>query len=696
MRNKDATSFGGSQVLAQTNASGSSTAPAQSAVQSDSAAVGNDVEVADSEAVPDGMSDPEVVDTTTEDFLTAVLPAPNGERCFYYGSGKDKPSDTKTPARSHRDLMSVGQTTNNDRRSPKQFWFATAAHSYLNAMRPIAKGGSKSTKDGGRAAHNVEARKCFSIDIDLDASGYKKSKPCHKTVGEALIALREDCKAGGFPQPAFIVSSGYGLHCYWAFDGDVPLDRWREAATKFKRFMKRCEKRAADTSRWSDPNGYLRLPGTHNKKNMNEPRLVKIIGGTGANHSFDKLEAVLAKVAGDGAKEQVDKLISSFTSKAAATADPEIGSGYPSYFSVMRALPLVSADDRDIWLRFAAFMKSWGRVHSQPLAAFEMFVAWARTSGEFDKVGKDGLSGDAACRKLWGSVADGEHAGKVTFGTIRRFANEASAKKDHAYADECLARASIMAEKLNGIESIKEATKAAVDSLTFDKFLEESPPVIPHDQVWLMWRLWNRENCVVKRGGKTVYMQQLRETRELKIGGTAMPYEHITDSYSRKSDLCEYRGVVNYEREEVRADGTKVIDEETGRPKIVTRNLVNTWLKSTDRRAYQHVGFYPGTKVPERHANLWTGFRTEPRAGDWSKLRNHIKDNICQGDEQSFAWLMTWMAHMFQRPWEKPGTCVALRGGKGVGKSKLSQWLRFVIGQASFTASSSEHVTGRL
>src|SRR5690606_13726290 len=86
------------------------------------------------------------------------------------------------------------------------------------------------------------------------------------------------------------------------------------------------------------------------------------------------------------------------------------------------------------------------------------------------------------------------------------------------------------------------------------------------------------------------------------------------------------------------------------------------WLKSGNRRTFSGVEFDPAAAPFDRDdaggasvLNLWGGFASRDRAGDWSLLRSHIYDNICKGDQSRFGFLMGWMAQIIQEPEEKSG-----------------------------------------
>jgi Mesyanzhinovviridae DNA primase len=96
--------------------------------------------------------------------------------------------------------------------------------------------------------------------------------------------------------------------------------------------------------------------------------------------------------------------------------------------------------------------------------------------------------------------------------------------------------------------------------------------------------------------------------------------------------------------------------------------LSRYWLCHPDRRNYEGLVFAPGRDVPGYY-NLWRGFAVAPSPGDCSKFLGHILDNVCQGNQELFDWLIGWFAQLVQQPEVKLGTAVVLRGKEGTGKS---------------------------
>jgi Family of unknown function (DUF5906) len=131
-------------------------------------------------------------------------------------------------------------------------------------------------------------------------------------------------------------------------------------------------------------------------------------------------------------------------------------------------------------------------------------------------------------------------------------------------------------------------------------------------------------------------------------------------------------------------------------PDWVAKSGFDIWLASSKRqRNFDGAEFNPAG-VREGILNLWTGFAVEPAPGDWSLLRAHMWENICQRNEEHFAWLMGWHAQLFQEPGRKSGVAVVLRGDVGVGKTKLFEWIGNIIGDRhALVADKSEQCTGK-
>ena len=84
--------------------------------------------------------------------------------------------------------------------------------------------------------------------------------------------------------------------------------------------------------------------------------------------------------------------------------------------------------------------------------------------------------------------------------------------------------------------------------------------------------------------------------------------------------------------------------------------------------------------VPNGYLNLWQGFAVKPHKGDWTLFDDHLFYVICGENQRYYDWLMDWLAHLVQKPYEKPGSAVVLKSEvKGTGKSMVVEFLRRIL-----------------
>ncbi|WP_170447346.1 DUF5906 domain-containing protein [Ruegeria arenilitoris] len=121
------------------------------------------------------------------------------------------------------------------------------------------------------------------------------------------------------------------------------------------------------------------------------------------------------------------------------------------------------------------------------------------------------------------------------------------------------------------------------------------------------------------------------------------------------------------------------------------------WMQHPYAAHYHEVDFDPS--LPPGHNghvwNMWRGFAVEPIPGDWSKLKDHIFDNICRGNDEYFNWLMNWLALGVQQPALVIGTAPVLKGLPGTGKGVLANaygqlWMPHFV-----SITKDDHVRGR-
>jgi Family of unknown function (DUF5906)/RepB DNA-primase N-terminal domain len=119
------------------------------------------------------------------------------------------------------------------------------------------------------------------------------------------------------------------------------------------------------------------------------------------------------------------------------------------------------------------------------------------------------------------------------------------------------------------------------------------------------------------------------------------------------------------------------------------------WVSHPARRQYSRVVFDPRDTNP-LHYNLWRGFAvTADASKSCDKFLAHIRDNICSGNEEHFNWVMAFLAHIVQRPWEKPGVSLVLRGCEGVGKGFFARVIGELCPQHYVVISQAAQLTGK-
>ena len=109
---------------------------------------------------------------------------------------------------------------------------------------------------------------------------------------------------------------------------------------------------------------------------------------------------------------------------------------------------------------------------------------------------------------------------------------------------------------------------------------------------------------------------------------------------------------------------------------------------------YRQTAFSPEPQ-PADTLNFWVGITAKPTIGDASVIKEFIRHVICAGNLALYKYLMSFLAHMVQQPEDKPGICIVLIGGQGVGKGIFFQLLGRIWGATTLLVSDIEQVIGR-
>ena len=154
----------------------------------------------------------------------------------------------------------------------------------------------------------------------------------------------------------------------------------------------------------------------------------------------------------------------------------------------------------------------------------------------------------------------------------------------------------------------------------------------------------NKEYAIVKAGSQTVIYQESRNAREPEHRLRMLTVQAFKTWFANR--FTEVRG-------------------RDGRIRRVTWAV--RWLQDPHRRQYEGLEFYPdpyNAPGSPQYLNLWTGFDVRPAPNpDWKyyeTFRDHLLNNVCDGDEALFRWLFAFLAHIVQRPRERLGIALAL------------------------------------
>jgi Family of unknown function (DUF5906) len=136
-----------------------------------------------------------------------------------------------------------------------------------------------------------------------------------------------------------------------------------------------------------------------------------------------------------------------------------------------------------------------------------------------------------------------------------------------------------------------------------------------------------------------------------------------------------------------------------GNIKVVTWS--KAWMQSSRRRQYSGVEFFPnpdGVPGTRGYLNLWSGFAIAPAAkpdsARYSIFRDHLLINVCGGDEAKFRWVFGFFAQIMQRPRERLGVALVLRGKMGTGKTKVGEVFGSLFPRHYFPVDDPRYVTG--
>jgi Family of unknown function (DUF5906) len=284
-------------------------------------------------------------------------------------------------------------------------------------------------------------------------------------------------------------------------------------------------------------------------------------------------------------------------------------------------------------------------------------VAWARVGSDFNDMLLEGRGADIA-----GSIEDARPLPPFTV-------MQSTAAKP---SGQWRTKASGAGEGRVG------ARRAAAGKVRAGENNSGEPPDGPSDLGYDVEAL-NKEYAIVKVGSQTVIYQEDPNAREPEHRLRMLTVQAFRTWFANR-----FTHVRGYD----------------GRIKRVTWAV--RWLQDPRRRQYEGLEFYPdpyNAPGSPQYLNLWTGFDVRPAPSpDWryyKTFRDHLLNNVCDGDEALFRWLFAFLAHIVQRPRERLGIALVLRGKRGAGKTKVGEVIGSLFKRHWFLVDTGRYVTGQ-
>lgn len=124
------------------------------------------------------------------------------------------------------------------------------------------------------------------------------------------------------------------------------------------------------------------------------------------------------------------------------------------------------------------------------------------------------------------------------------------------------------------------------------------------------------------------------------------------------------------------------------------------WMQNEHRRSYPNGIIFSPNKEVDGAYNHWQGFSVDPSAAsDPSRgcklFLRHLLDVACCGNENHYRYHLGWLAHMVQRPEEKPGVAIVYKGRKRIGKDTVFEYVGRLIKNHYITVANQDQMLGK-
>lgn len=128
--------------------------------------------------------------------------------------------------------------------------------------------------------------------------------------------------------------------------------------------------------------------------------------------------------------------------------------------------------------------------------------------------------------------------------------------------------------------------------------------------------------------------------------------------------------------------------------------VTKQWMQSEHRRSYPNGIIFSPNKEVEGAYNHWQGFSVDPSdSKDPSRgcklFLRHLLDVVCCGNEAHYRYHLGWLAHMIQKPEDKPGVAIVYKGRKRIGKDTVFEYVGRLIKNHYITIANQDQMLGK-
>lgn len=490
------------------------------------------------------------------------------------------------------------------------------------------------------------------IDVGVKASG-RVYTPSKEAAEEILNSLP-------LP-PNFIVHSGTGIHAYWRLTSSLWAQSHRDIVKRWQQYLyEEFGKHGYVIDRIGNVSRWMRVPGTIHKK---AGKVVEWVTNQGEARPLSDFDEFIDIGESDGTQLIEDDLC-----KVVGGARPP-----EDIFRKLMEKPHV----RTLWERTTP--RDSLSEYAAELACIALWEGWepqdtANLLVRFEEENHHSRKG-----------------GKLKLHSVAGTVHSAMRYVEENPSGHLLDTASAVIKELEPIAGAKDFLPRAIDILVGGALLSVDLSHTDHDIVINYLR---KETGVKK---SAIEADIANKRRALMVGNPDRKIAPWLKGYNERYAYCLSGdtlkgGVLYLDRGQIQSvrdfyDTRKPEKLEDG------SSMAEAWMENPHRPMITNICMDPALppgKNGETY-NMWQGFSREPNPdGSCELFWEYVREVLCSGNKVISEYVGKWLAHMVQKPWEKPGTMLVLSGKHGAGKSNLGKIISRLIGSRLVTSFSSK------